>query len=37
LYESFERSFFVLEVNVKLFFGAKKMAQMRSKNVDEID
>ncbi len=36
-YESFVWSFFVLEVNVKLFIGAKKMAQMRSKNVDEID
>jgi hypothetical protein len=27
----------VLEVKVKLFIGAKKMAQLRSKNVDEID
>ncbi len=37
LYESFSRSFFVLEVKVKLFIGTKKMEQMRSKNVDEID
>jgi hypothetical protein len=27
----------VLEVKVKLFIGAKKLAQLRSKNVDEID
>jgi hypothetical protein len=33
---SFE-AFFVLEVKVKLFIGAKKMAQLRLKNVDEID
>jgi hypothetical protein len=33
----FARSFFVLEVKVKLFIGAKKMAQLRSKNVGEID
>jgi hypothetical protein len=31
------KSFFVLELNVKLFIGAKKMALWRSKNVDEID
>ncbi len=37
LYESFTSSFFVLEVKVKLFIGAKKMVQMCSKNVDEID
>jgi hypothetical protein len=27
-YESFARSFFVLEVKVKLFIGAKKMAHL---------
>jgi hypothetical protein len=37
LYKSFAQSFFVLEVKVKLSIGAKKMAQLRSKNVDEID
>jgi hypothetical protein len=31
LYKSFARSFFVLEVKVKLFIGAKKMVQLRSK------
>jgi hypothetical protein len=31
------RSFFVLEVKVKFFIGAKKMAQLRSKNVGETD
>ncbi len=36
-YESLVRSIFVLEVKVILFIGAKKMAQIRSKNVDEID
>jgi hypothetical protein len=36
-YESFARGFFVLEVKVKLFTGAKKMSQLRSKNVGEID
>jgi hypothetical protein len=30
LYESFARSFFVLDVKVKLFIGAKKIAQLRS-------
>jgi hypothetical protein len=35
--ESFMRSFYVLEVKVKLFIGAKKMAQLHSKNVGEID
>ncbi len=35
-YERFAQSFFVLEVKVKLFIDAKKMAQMRSKNVGEI-
>jgi hypothetical protein len=34
LYESFAQSFFVLEVKVKLFIDAKKMAL---KNVGEID
>jgi hypothetical protein len=37
LYKSFLQSFFVLEVKVKLFIGAKKMAQLRSKNVGEIE
>ncbi len=36
-YESLARSFFVLEVKVTLFIGAKKKAQLRSQNVDEID
>jgi hypothetical protein len=31
------KAFYVLEVKVKLFIGAKKMAQLRSKNVGEID
>jgi hypothetical protein len=35
-YERFLQSFFVLEVKVTLFIDAKKMAQMRSKNVGEI-
>ncbi len=30
-YESFARSFFVLEVKVKLFIGARKLAQLRYK------
>jgi hypothetical protein len=37
LYKSFAQSFFVLEVKVKLFIGAKKMVQLCSKNVGEID
>jgi hypothetical protein len=37
LYESFARSFFVLEVKVNFLLAAKKMAQLRSKNVGEID
>jgi hypothetical protein len=37
LYKSFARSFFVLEVKVKLFIGAKKMVQLRSRKVGEID
>jgi hypothetical protein len=31
--QKFCANFFVLEVKVKLFIGAKKMAQLRSKNV----
>jgi hypothetical protein len=31
------KAFFVLEVKVKVFIGAKKMAQLGSKKVDEID
>jgi hypothetical protein len=31
------RSFFVLEAKVKLFIGARKMAQLRSQNVGEIN
>jgi hypothetical protein len=30
LYESFAQSFFVLEVKIKLFIGASKLAQLRS-------
>jgi hypothetical protein len=30
LYESLAESFFVLEVKVKLFIGASKLAQLRS-------
>jgi hypothetical protein len=30
-------AFFVFEVKVKLFIGPKKMAQLRSKNVGEIE
>jgi hypothetical protein len=30
LYKSFVRSFFVLEVKVKHFIGARKLAQLRS-------
>ncbi len=37
LYESFWQSFFVLNEKVKLFIGAKEMAQLCSKNVGEID
>jgi hypothetical protein len=37
LNKSFARSFFAIEVKVKLFIGAKKMAQLRSKNVGDID
>ncbi len=37
LYKSFTQSLFVLEVKVKLFIGAKKIAQLHSKNVGEID
>jgi hypothetical protein len=29
-YKSFGRSFFVLEVKIKLFTGARKLAQLRS-------
>jgi hypothetical protein len=31
------KTFFVLEVKVKLFIGARKLAQLRSYNVGEID
>jgi hypothetical protein len=37
LYKSLARSIFVLEVKVKLFIVAMKMAHLRSKNVGEID
>jgi hypothetical protein len=30
LYESFAKSVFVLEVKVKVFIGARKLAQLRS-------
>jgi hypothetical protein len=33
----FRMKFFVLEVKVNFFIGAKKMAQWHSKNVGEID
>jgi hypothetical protein len=36
-YESFTRSFFVLAVKVKLFICARILAQLRQKNVGEID
>ncbi len=36
-YESFVRSFFVLAVKVKLFIGARILAQLRQYNVGEID
>ncbi len=36
-YKSFAQSFFVLEVKVKLFINARKLAQLRSKNIGEID
>ncbi len=35
--QKFRAKVFVLEVKVKLFIGAKKMVQLRSKNVGEID
>jgi hypothetical protein len=37
LCESFARKAFLLEVQVKLFFDAKKLAQMRQYNFSEID
>jgi hypothetical protein len=36
-YQSFARSFFVLAVKVKLFIGARILAQMHLLNVGEID
>ncbi len=36
-YESFARSFFVLAVSVKLFIGARILAQMHLLNVGEIE
>jgi hypothetical protein len=36
-HESFAQSFFVLAVKVKCFIGARILAQMRLKNVGEID
>jgi hypothetical protein len=36
-YKSFARSFFVHEVKVKLFIDSRKLAQLRLKNVGEID
>jgi hypothetical protein len=36
-YESFARSFFVLDVEVKLFICARILAQLRQYNVGEID
>ncbi len=35
--ESLVQSFFVFEVKAKLFIDARKLAQLRSKNVGEID
>jgi hypothetical protein len=37
LYKSFAQGFFVLAVKVKLFIGARVLAQMCFKNVGEID
>ncbi len=37
MYKSFVQSFFVLEVKVKLYSGPRKLAQLRSNNVGEID
>jgi hypothetical protein len=37
LYKSFVQNFFVIEGKVKFFTGAKKLAQLRSQNVGEID
>jgi hypothetical protein len=35
--QKFRTKFFVLAVKVKLFIGARILAQMHLKNVDEID